>query len=288
MAESGRKGDGLVVLKHDGDIGIIVLNRPEKLNAVTRAMTLRLIETVDSADRDDGIRAIVITGAGRAFCAGADLSGSAPFFDAANSPDSAFDPDADRDLGGVVTMRLLECRKPVIAAINGAAIGFGATLVLPADARFCSDDAKFAYPFTRRGIVPDGAANWFLPRAVGMATALDWCLSGRSISSAEALEKGLVRAVLPKEQVVSAAIEYARAQTAETAPVSVALTRRLLWTQSMSETPMAAHLEESRLLKARSRSSDAREGVESFLQKRAPDFRDRVSEMLRELLPPKS
>ncbi|WP_371824619.1 enoyl-CoA hydratase-related protein [Martelella soudanensis] len=234
------------------------MNRPDKLNAVTREMTLGLLETLDSADREDGIRAIVITGAGRAFCAGADLSGSAPFFDATDDRDCEFDPDADRDLGGVVTLRILECRKPVIAAINGAAVGFGATLVLPSDARFCSEESKFAYPFTRRGIVPDGAASWFLPRVVGMDTALDWCLSGRAISSEEALEKGLV------------------------------LTRRLLWTQSMSNTPMSAHMEESRLLKTRSRSSDAREGVESFLQKRAPDFQDRVPEMHPDLMPSQS
>ncbi|WP_374664579.1 enoyl-CoA hydratase-related protein [Ramlibacter sp.] len=253
-------------------VATLTLNRPDQLNAMTLDMIHGLAALIDRADADDAVRAIVVTGSGRAFCAGADLSGSDSPFASAEAPGEPV-PDA----GGVLTLRIHRCRKPVIAALNGSAAGVGVTLTLAMDARFAAEGARFALPFVRRGIVPESASSWFLPRIVGLDRALDWCLSGRSFDAAEALQAGLVRSLHPAGEVLAAAQAHARSLIEATSPVSVALTRQLLWRMATAAGPEEAHRVESRLIAARARSADMREGVDSFLQKRAPRFPDTVS-----------
>lgn len=276
--------------RHDG-VAIITLDRPDRMNAFTAQMAQELVAALDECDADDGVRAIIFTGAGdRAYCAGADLSAGAATFDyeksgrkgVITSPTDT-SPVADdgsidwshpliRDTGGRVSLRIFECRKPVIGAINGAAVGIGATMTLPMDARLLSDTARYGFVFAKRGIVPEAASSWFLPRLVGIATAVDWCYSGRLIDAAEAKAAGLAQAVHPPGELIDAAIAKARAMTAESAPVSVALTRAMLWRMLGAPHPMVAHRWDSRAVFARGRSPDAKEGVVSFLEKRAPDF----------------
>lgn len=269
----------------DEGVALIALNRPAQRNAVTLAMLARLTALIDRADHDDAVRAIVVTGAGSTFCAGADLAGGeSPF--ASDAVAGLLDSgEPAPDAGGVLTLRIHRCRKPVIAAINGSAAGVGVTMTLAMDARIASADARFALPFVRRGIVPESASSWFLPRIVGLDCALDWCLSGRSFDATEALARGLVRALHPADAVLDAALAYARALVQDTAPVSVALTRRLLWRMAAAASPEEAHRVESHLLAARAQSADMREGVESFLAKRAPRFPDTLSRALPALWP---
>lgn len=264
-------------LRYDVAQGVatITLNRAEQLNAMTLAMIHALAALIDRADTDDEVRAIVVTGAGRAFCAGADLAGSESPFASGPVPDTPHAPEPDA--GGVLTLRIHRCRKPVIAAINGSAAGVGVTMTLAMDARFAAEGARFALPFVRRGIVPESASSWFLPRIVGLDRALDWCLSGRTFDAQEALQAGLVRALLPANDVLPAALAHARALTEGTAPVSVALTRQLLWRMAGAADPVEAHRVESALLDSRARSADVREGVSSFLARRAPAFPDVLS-----------
>lgn len=259
-------------------VATITLNRAGQLNAMTLAMIHALVRLIDRADGDDAVRAIVVTGAGRAFCAGADLSGSeSPFSsEPASSPTTSSEPDA----GGVLTLRIHRCHKPVIAAINGSAAGVGVTMTLAMDARFAAEGARFALPFVRRGIVPESASSWFLPRIVGLDRALDWCLSGRTFDAQEALRAGLVRALHPAADVLPVALSYARSLAEGTAPVSVALTRQLLWRMAAAADPEDAHHIESALLASRARSADVHEGVASFLAKRPPVFPDTVSQAL--------
>jgi enoyl-CoA hydratase/carnithine racemase len=256
-------------------VATITLNRADQLNAMTLAMIHALAALIDRADTDDGVRAIVVTGAGRAFCAGADLAGSESPFASGAAPDASQAPEPDA--GGVLTLRIHRCRKPVIAAINGSAAGVGVTMTLAMDARFAAEGARFALPFVRRGIVPESASSWFLPRIVGLDRALDWCLSGRTFDAQEALQAGLVRALLPANDVLPAAQAHARALTEGTAPVSVALTRQLLWRMAGAADPADAHRVESALLDSRARSADVREGVASFLARRAAVFPDVLS-----------
>ncbi len=233
---------------------------------------------VDRADVDDAVRAIVVTGSGRAFCAGADLSGAeSPF---ASAPEAAPADEIEPDAGGVLTLRIHRARKPVVAAINGSAAGVGVTMTLAMDARFAAEGARFSLPFVRRGIVPESASSWFLPRVVGLDRALDWCLSGRTFDALEALDAGLVRSLHPAADVLPVALAYARSLADGTAPVSVALTRQLLWRMAAATSPHEAHRIESALLAARARSADVREGVASFLAKRPPAFPDAVSDGL--------
>jgi enoyl-CoA hydratase/carnithine racemase len=258
-------------------VATVTFNRPGQLNTLTLEMIHALAALVDRADGDDDVRAIVVTGSGRAFCAGADLSGSeSPFASAQPTPS----PDTvEPDAGGVLALRIHRCRKPVIAAINGSAAGVGVTMTLPMDARFAADGARFALPFVRRGIVPESASSWFLPRIVGLDRALDWCLSGRTFDAQEALAAGLVRSLHPPADVLPAALAYARTIAEGTAPVSVALTRQLLWRMSTAG-PDEAHRTETLLLASRARSADVREGVASFLAKRPPVFPDTLSHEL--------
>jgi enoyl-CoA hydratase/carnithine racemase len=266
----------------------ITLDRPERLNAFTTAMMRELIDAIDRADADDGVRAIIVTGAGRAFCAGADLEAGASTFDYdAQGPDSPVRPEgeAPRDTGGLLTLRLFRCLKPLIAAINGPAVGIGATMCLPMDMRLIADGARVGFVFARRGIAPDAASSWFLPRVVGIARALEWSMTGRLIPADEALAGGLVRSVHAPADLLPAARALAREIADHAAPVSVALTRQMLWRSLGMADPMDAHRVDSRVIHARGRSADAREGVTSFLEKRPPTFPDQVSRDLPPFFP---
>jgi enoyl-CoA hydratase/carnithine racemase len=260
----------------------ITLNRPERLNAFTPTMGRELIEAFDRADSDDDIRAIVVTGAGRGFCAGADLAADGSTFD---WRDRATGDEVPRDGGGQVALRIFAATKPVIAAINGPAVGVGITMTLPMDVRLVAQGARIGFVFARRGIVPEACSSWFLPRIVGIGQAMEWVATGRVFSAEEALAGGLVRSVHPEDQLLDAARALAGEIAEHTAPVSVALARRLMWTMLGAEHPMVAHRADSRAMFARGQSDDAREGVTSFLEKREPEFTDRISDGLPELFP---
>ncbi len=261
----------------------ITLNRPERLNAWTPTMQRELIAAFDRADEDDEVRVVVLTGAGRAFCAGADLAGGGDTFKA-EEPGSEGD-FTHRDGGGQFTLRVFESKKPVIAAINGAAVGVGATMTLPMDIRLASEEARFGFVFTRRGIVPEACSSWFLPRIVGISRAMELVATGRVFSAQEAAAYGLVQSLHPAGELLEAAYALARDIAEHSAPVSVALARRLMWTMLGAEHPMLAHRADSRAMFARGRSADVVEGVNSFLEKRPPRFSDRVSDGLPEILP---
>ena len=274
---------GLQTLRYQVDQGVatITLDRPEKMNAFTTVMRDELIAAFDETDADDAVRVVIVTGAGKAFCAGADLSAGGKTFDYAARGDAAREAlrvgDVYRDGGGLVTLRIFRSLKPVIGAINGAAVGIGVTMQLPMDIRLASTGARFGFVFARRGVVPEAASSWFLSRVVGMQTALEWCYTGRVFDAQEALGRGLVRSLHAPEELLPAAQALAREIAANTAPVSVALTRQMLWRMSAADHPMRAHRIDSRAIQARGRSADAREGVRSFLEKRAATFSDKVS-----------
>lgn len=262
----------------------ITLNRPHKLNAFTHRMRDELIDAFDRADADDKVRAIIITGAGRAFCAGADLSMGTSTFDYAARGDEK-DVSSHRDGGGKVTLRIFNLLKPVIAAINGPAVGIGATMTLPMDLRLAAADARLGFVFTRRGIVPEACSTWFLPRIVGINQALDWVLSGRIFKAQEAREAGLIQKVCPAENLMSAAIESAQEIAANTSAVSVALARQMLWRMQGASHPMIAHRVESCAIYETGRSADAREGINSFLEKRPAHFTNRPSSDMPDFFP---
>jgi enoyl-CoA hydratase/carnithine racemase len=260
----------------------LTLNRPDRLNAFTPRMGRELIEAFDRADADDDVRAVIVTGAGRAFCAGADLGGGGDTF---VWRDRQTADEIPRDGGGRVALRIFDLKKPVIAAINGPAVGVGITMTLPMDIRLAAEGAKIGFVFTRRGIVPEACSSWFLPRIVGISKAMEWVATGRVFSAEEALAGRLVRRVHPPGALMEAARALAGEISEHAAPVSVALSRRLLWRMLGADHPMAAHRADSRAMFARGQSDDAREGVTSFLEKRAPEFADRVSDGLPELFP---
>ncbi len=258
----------------------ITLNRPDRLNAFTGQMRDDLIAAFDASDADDDVRAVVVTGAGRGFCAGADLAGGGTTFDAVagGSEDELLADGTPRDGGGQVSLRIFESLKPVIAAINGPAVGVGITMTLPMDVRLVAHGARIGFVFARRGIVPEACSSWFLPRIVGISRAMEWVATGRVFDADEALAGGLVRSVHPQAELLPAAYALAREIAEATAPVSVAHARRLLWTMLGAAHPMQAHEADSRAMAARGRSADAREGVAAFLEKRAAAFPDRVSD----------
>jgi enoyl-CoA hydratase/carnithine racemase len=258
----------------------ITLNRPDRLNAFTGQMRDDLIAAFDASDADDDVRAVVVTGAGRGFCAGADLAGGGTTFDAVarGSEDELLADGTPRDGGGQVSLRIFESLKPVIAAINGPAVGVGITMTLPMDVRLVANGARIGFVFARRGIVPEACSSWFLPRIVGISRAMEWVATGRVFDADEALAGGLVRSVHPQAELLPAAYALAREIAEATAPVSVAHARRLLWTMLGAAHPMQAHEADSRAMAARGRSADAREGVAAFLEKRAAAFPDRVSD----------
>jgi enoyl-CoA hydratase/carnithine racemase len=261
---------------------LITLDRPDRLNAFTSTMGRELIAAFDGADADDDVRAIIVTGAGRAFCAGADLGGGGETFDSSEFRD---DGEVPRDLGGEVSLRIYASTKPVIAAINGPAVGVGITMTLPMDVRLAAEGARIGFVFTRRGIVPEACSSWFLPRIVGISQAMEWAATGRIFSAEEALAGRLVRSLHAGDELLGAARELAAEIAEHTSPVSVAMTRRLMWTMLGAPHPMAAHRADSRGMFARGQSDDAREGVTSFLEKRPANFPDRVSSGLPDLFP---
>ena len=265
----------------DDGIATLYLNRPDRMNAFTREMKDELLAAFDYTDSDDSVRAVIVTGHGRAFCAGADLSSGGDTFDYKKRGGEGANPDdAHRDGGGQVALRIHRSLKPVIGAINGAAVGVGVTMQLPMDVRMASENAKFGFVFSRRGIVNEAASSWFLSRVVGISSALEWCFSGRVFSAAEAKERGLVRSVHAPDELYPAALALAKEFADQTAPVSVAMIRQMIWRMAGAEHPMEAHKLDSRAMKSRGGSADVREGVESFLQKRAAVFPDKVSEDL--------
>ena len=278
-----------ISLDIDAGIATLTLNRPDKLNAFNRAMMAELLEVFDRIDADDAVRAVIVTGAGRGFCAGADLSGGGQTFDyqargavkvsgadvGAATVDLA--DESVRDGGGRLTLRIFECLKPVIGAINGPAVGIGATMLLPMDIRIAAEGARFGFVFTRRGIVPEACSSWFLPRVVGVAQALEWTLTGRVFPATEALAGRLVSRVVPAADLMPAARALAREIADNTSGVSVALTRQMLWRMLGADHPMEAHKIDSRLIFERGRSRDAKEGVTAFLEKRPARFADTIS-----------
>jgi enoyl-CoA hydratase/carnithine racemase len=278
----------LIYAVEDG-IATITLNRPEKLNAFTARMMKDLLEVFDLTDADDAVRVVIVTGAGRAFCAGADLSGGGGTFDR-SSPQAVEREEGKvgevyRDGGGRVTLRIYESLKPVIAAVNGPAVGIGVTMQLAMDIRMASTEARFGFVFARRGITPEAASSWFLPKLVGLSTALEWCYTGRVFPAQEALDRGLVRSLHSPEDLLPAARALAREIADNTAPVSVALTRQMLWRMAGADHPMEAHKADSRAIQSRGASADTKEGVTAFLEKRPASYPNKVTTDLPDIWP---
>ncbi len=262
----------------------LTLNRPDKLNAFTGRMLSELLDALDRADADDDVRAIIFTGAGRGFCAGADLSAGSGTFDASGAARDV-GIERERDGGGRLTLRIYETLKPVIAAINGPAVGVGATMTLPMDIRIASESARFGFVFARRGIVPEAASSWFLPRVVGINQALEWVFSGRVFPASDAHAAGLVRSLHAPDALLPAAREIAREIADNTSAISVALARQMMWRMLGSDHPMEAHKIDSRAIRASGASADAHEGVASFLEKRPADFKLRPSQDMPDFFP---
>tara|TARA_A100001037_G_scaffold291841_2_gene306384 strand:+ start:4140 stop:4997 length:858 start_codon:yes stop_codon:yes gene_type:complete len=261
----------------------LTLNRPERLNAFNRVMQSEMIDAFDAADADDEVKAIIVTGAGRAFCAGADLEAGGDTFNADNREDR---PDGlQPDGGGRVSLRIHDLNKPIIAAINGPAVGVGITMTLGMDIRIAADVARIGFVFARRGIVPEACSSYFLPRIVGVSQALEWCYSGRVFPAQEALAGGLVRSLHNKDELLSVARGLARELTDETSAISVTLIRHMMWRMLSADHPMDAHNIDSRGIYYLGRSADAKEGVESFLEKRPADFPGKVSKDMPEFFP---
>ena len=269
----------------------ITLNRPDRLNAYTGQMQSNLIEAFDKAGKDDGIRAIIVTGAGRGFCAGADLGAGGNTFNRevrnnkGETEGIKDDPEWMRDGGGRTTLAIFDCPKPIIAAFNGPAVGVGVTMTLPMDIRIASEEAKFGFVFARRGLVPEAASSWFLPRVVGINKALEWTFSGRVFSPEEAKEGGLIRSIHPADKLLEEANKIAQEIVENTSAVSVAMTRQMLWKLLGADHPMEAHKVDSRAIYELGQGGDAKEGVESFLEKRPPEFPSKVSKDMPEFYP---
>ena len=259
------------------NIATITLDRPDQLNAFTGRMMVELIDAFDQTDADDDVRAVIVTGAGRGFCAGADLSAGGETYDTDALGGTRERSGGPRDGGGLLTLRIFESLKPVIAAINGPAVGVGITMTLPMDIRLAADDAKIGFVFAKRGLVPEAASSWFLPRAVGVSRAMEWVATGRVFLAPEALEAGLVRSIHPKGELLDVARALGREIAENTAPVSVALSRQMLWRMLGADHPMEAHKIDSRAIDTRGASEDVREGVLSFLEKRPARYPMKVS-----------
>ena len=269
----------------------ITLNRPERLNAFTGQMMDDLIEAFDKAGKDDEIRVIIVTGAGRGFCAGADLGAGANTFNRevrnnrGETEGIKDNPEWMRDGGGRTTLAIFDCPKPIIAAFNGPAVGVGVTMTLPMDIRIASEEARFGFVFARRGLVPEAASSWFLPRIVGIGKALEWTFSGKVFSAEEAKDGGLIRSVHPANKLMDEAYKLAQEIIDNTSPVSVALTRQMLWKMLGADHPMEAHKVDSQLIYELGKAEDAKEGVKSFLEKRSPKFPSKVSRDMPKFFP---
>jgi enoyl-CoA hydratase/carnithine racemase len=270
-------------------IATITLNRPDRLNAFNTRMMKDMIAAFDETDGDDAVKAVIVTGAGRGFCAGADLAAGGATFDHSDTSDpsrlEARVNGVQRDGGGLLTLRIYDSLKPVIAAVNGPAVGVGVTMQLAMDFRMASTAARFGFVFARRGINPEAASSWFLPHLVGIQTALEWCYTGRVFPAQEALDKGLVRSLHAPEDLLPAARTLAREIIDNSAPVSIALTRQMIWRMAGADHPMEAHKADSRAIQARGSSGDAREGVTAFLEKRPAAFPNRVSTDMPDIWP---
>ena len=264
----------------ENNILVITLNRPEKLNALNGTMSSEILDALDRADSDDNVKAIIFTGKGRAFCAGADLSGGNTTFDY-DSDGRGIHPDG----GGVLTLRIFECMKPVISACNGPAVGVGATMQCAMDIRLASENAKYGFVFSKRGIVPEACSSWFLPRCVGINTALEWTYSGRIFDASEALERKFIRSIHKESDLLTDAKKLATEFANQTSAVSVAMTRQMMWKMLGADHPMEAHKIDSRGVYFTGKSADAHEGVQSFLEKRPAEFKDKVSEDMPEFFP---
>ena len=264
----------------ENNILVITLNRPEKLNALNGKMSSEILDALDRADSDDNVKAIIFTGQGRAFCAGADLSGGNTTFDY-DSDGRGIHPDG----GGVLTLRIFECMKPVISACNGPAVGVGATMQCAMDIRLASENAKYGFVFSKRGIVPEACSSWFLPRCVGINTALEWTYSGRIFDASEALERKFIRSIHKESDLLTDAKKLATEFANQTSAVSVAMTRQMMWKMLGADHPMEAHKIDSRGVYFTGKSADAHEGVQSFLEKRPAEFKDKVSEDMPEFFP---
>ena len=272
-----------ILYEVEDSILTITLNRPEALNAFNNEMLFELIDACDKADADDDVRAIIITGAGRGFCAGADLSGGGNAFDYDSREDK--ENGLSRDGGGRLTLRLYELNKPIIAAINGPAVGVGVTMTLPMDIRLASTNAKFGFVFARRGIVPEACSSYFLPRVVGISKALEWCYSGKVFPASEAMEGGLLRSLHEPEDLLVEARKIAAEIADNTSAVSITLVRHMMWKMLGADHPMEAHKIDSRGIYHRGKSPDSKEGVVSFLEKRPADFPGKVSTDMPEFFP---
>jgi enoyl-CoA hydratase/carnithine racemase len=257
----------------ENSILTIAINRPERLNALTEAAINEFIGILDQADQNDKVKAIIVTGTGRGFCAGADLEKGGDTFTDSETPESEY-----RDWGGRLTLRIYEMKKPIIAAINGPAVGVGITMTLPMDIRIASTNAKIGFVFTRRGIAPEACSGWFLPRVVGISKAAEWTLTGRILSPQEALSGGLVSQIVEPDELLPTAVSIAREIVENTSSISVALTRQLLWRMLGADHPIESHRIESKMIQWLGSQEDAREGVSSFLEKRLPQFKMKVSE----------
>jgi len=272
-----------ILYEVEDSILTITLNRPEALNAFNNEMLFELIDACDHADADDDVKAIIITGAGRGFCAGADLSGGGNAFDYDSREDK--ESGLSRDGGGRLTLRLYELNKPIIAAINGPAVGVGVTMTLPMDIRLASTSAKFGFVFARRGIVPEACSSYFLPRVVGISKALEWCYSGKVFPASEAMDGGLLRSLHEPEDLLVEAKKIAAEIRDNTSAVSITLVRHMMWKMLGADHPMEAHKIDSRGIYHRGKSPDSKEGVVSFLEKRPADFPGKVSTDMPEFFP---
>ena len=263
--------------KEDDSIGLITLNRPEKLNAFNSKMMAEMLDVFDHIDAEDSIKAVIITGEGRAFCAGADLSAGAETFNSEFDTSAEYEADFRRDSGGILTLRMYNCLKPILIACNGDAVGIGASLQLAADIRVSSSSSRFGFVFAKRGIVPDACSSWFLPRIVGISKALELCFSGELFSAKDALKFGLVNYMFEPSELMHETKMLAKKLISNTAPVSVALTRHMIWDMSSAPSPEDAHVIDSKAIDSRGASNDAEEGVMSFLEKREAKYVNKIS-----------
>ena len=274
-----------ILLEQQDNIAVLSLNRPNKLNAFTFSMMEEMIAALDALDADDSVHALIITGKGRAFCAGADLSSGQDTFNPSFDDFAVQESDFRRDSGGILTLRMYKFLKPIVVACNGPAVGIGASMQLAADIRLASDQARFGFVFNNRGIVPDACSSWFLPKIVGISRALELTYSGRIIDAQEALQLNLVSSIHDSEKLVSNALDITKKMVQNSAPVSISLTRQMLWRSLESSGPYDAHVIESKAIDSRGASEDAKEGVSSFLEKRPAEFKNKVSSDMPEFFP---
>ena len=274
-----------IILEEQNSAGVLKLNRPKKLNAFNMQMLDDMLDAIDQVNKNDNIKSLIITGSGRAFCAGADLSLGEKTFDKSFDTKAKYESDFRRDAGGILSLKIYNSLKPVIAACNGDAVGVGATMQLPADIRIASSKSRFGFVFAKRGIVPDGCASWFLPKIIGIPMALELCYSGKIIDASDALKIGLINYLVDESELMKKAYEISDLLCDSSAPVSVAMTRHMLWSLSAEEDPEHAHEIESKLIDSRGTSDDAKEGVMSFLEKRKSVFKNKITKDFPDIFP---